>query len=316
MSFNSLKGNDKVKETLKETIKSNKILHSYLFVGQEGVGKSLFAKEFAKMILCKNKDTNENDNCDCESCSKYKTNNHPDFMILNSEDNSIKIAQIRKLIEDIYQKPIVSEKKVYIINDCNKMTVEAQNSLLKTLEEPPKYIVIILISSNESMLLNTIKSRCSKIQFENIPEEEIIQYIRENDNEEIKNIKLSEDILKMSNGSIGRLLKVTKNIEEYNKVEIFMNSFLNKKIKSKIDFIKEANILYKSKDIIIDLLDYINVILYSNTNNKENMIGILNSIMLIENTKVKLNANCNYDMCIDEVLLKMWEEINEKYNRS
>lgn len=175
--FQNLIGNEKVKEILIKTIHTKSIIHSYLFTGIEGVGKSLFAREFAKAILCENE---ENTPCDkCKSCMQFENSNHPDFMIINPDGNSIKIEQIRFLIEKISEKPIISEYKVYIINDSDKMTMEAQNSLLKTLEEPPEYAVLILITSNESKLLNTIKSRCTKIFFNAIEDKKIEEYIKE-----------------------------------------------------------------------------------------------------------------------------------------
>ena len=173
MSFEQILGNEEVKKYLRKNLEQNNILHSYLFLGTEGIGKLLLAKEFAKYILCLNKETS---NCVCKSCICYDGNNHPDFSIINEEGQTIKIEVIRPVVEKIIERPIVSSKKVYIINDADKMTDEAQNCLLKTLEEPPEFITIILISSNENLLLNTIKSRCMKIKFNNIPNKDLYDY--------------------------------------------------------------------------------------------------------------------------------------------
>jgi len=178
LSFENIVGNTKIKQELKNVANSNAVSHSYLFVGEEGIGKKQIAREFAKMILCLSQ---EKENCNqCDSCIKFISNNNPDFIEISEDGNSIKIAQIRELQEKIYQKPIVSSKKVVIIDNSEKMTEEAQNSLLKTLEEPPEYIVIILITSNENKLLNTIKSRCLKLSFVNIDSKEMIEYIDKN----------------------------------------------------------------------------------------------------------------------------------------
>ena len=117
------------------------------------------------IIVINNDNTNVIGNDNCSSCVKFNSSNNPDFVLIEQDGNSIKIAQIREMQENVYTKPIVSRKKVFIINDSDKMTEEAQNSLLKTLEEPPEYIIIILITANENKLLNTIKSRCLKISF-------------------------------------------------------------------------------------------------------------------------------------------------------
>ena len=102
-------------------------------------------------------------------------------MLIDAEDGkSIKIEQIRYMQEKIAEKPIASNKKVYIINNSDTMTKEAQNCLLKTLEEPPEYAVIILVLANENNMLNTIKSRCTKIMFNPLSKEEIIHYFNSN----------------------------------------------------------------------------------------------------------------------------------------
>ena len=106
--------------------------------------------------------------------------NNPDISIILPEGNSIKTEQIRIMQSKILEKPIISEKKVYIIDDSQTMTVQAQNCLLKTLEEPPEYIIIILISNNENNLLETIKSRCTKISFRKIEPNILKNYLQEN----------------------------------------------------------------------------------------------------------------------------------------
>lgn len=310
MSFEKIIGNDKIKKELQEAVINNAISHSYLFVGQEGIGKKLFAKELAKMELC----LDNNNACDkCSSCIKFNSENNPDFAILNPDGNSIKISQIREMQENVYKKPIVSNKKVFIIDDSDKMTEEAQNSLLKTLEEPPEYIIIILITSNENKLLNTIKSRCLKINFNNIDTKDILQYISK---EQIMD-QPSSSLLTMCNGSIGKLIKINQNIEEYSEIEKNTNDFINGKIKNIVKMINQFDILYKSKEIIMDLLDYMIVIIYEYINkNKDYRKKFLNLISTIENTKIRLMSNTNYDMSIDDLLLKMWEEIDENYSRS
>jgi len=175
MIFNNIIGNEKNKELLKNIIDINNIAHSYMFVGKESIGKLLFAKEFAKAILCTSQETTCNI---CKSCIEFDTNNNPDFSILEPDGNSIKTDQIRELIKKVYEKPVVSNKKVYIINDSECMTKEAQNSLLKTLEEPPEYVTIILITSNENLFLPTIKSRCTKISFNRLTDNELASVLK------------------------------------------------------------------------------------------------------------------------------------------
>ncbi len=294
MSFERIIGNDKVKQFLNKAINENHILHSYLFSGIEGIGKKLFAIEFAKKILCiEQNDEQEN----CLSCLKFKSSNHPDFMILEPENNVIKIEQIRNMQEKISEKPIVSKKKVYIIVDSDCMTKEAQNCLLKTLEEPPEYATIILTTANESKLLNTIKSRCIKVKFNGLLENEINQYLKQN--EIVVN---EENYIKISQGSIGKLLDIKEDEDVYNQVNIVLENIDKNTL---IDILNKAEILYSQKDKIQEILDYINIYLY---NTKD--IRKINCIEYVEDTKRRLISNGNYDMCIDYLLLRMWERIN------
>lgn len=306
--FDDIIGNAKAKEILSSAIKTNNILHSYLFVGTEGIGKSIFAKEFAKMILCINKDKEACNNT-CESCIKFDNNNNPDFKIIKPDGNNIKIEQIRQMNSKIVEKPIIAQKKVYIINDSEKMTKEAQNSLLKTLEEPPQYVVIILICSKENELLNTIKSRCTKIGFSNLTNDEINKYLRKNNYEILEN-----NFLNLSQGSIKKAIEVISNKELYNNLEDLINNI--KKL-NKIEFIKNNEFLYKEKEKINEILEYINVLMYNQMKNSiENRLNYINCINIVEDTKKRLKANSNYDMCIDNLLFGIWEEFNEKHSRS
>ena len=303
MNFSNIIGNEEIKIFLDNLIKTNNVVHSYMFIGPDGIGKVLFAKEFAKMILCQ--DSNKACN-HCSSCIKFNSDNHPDFMIINSEDGkSIKINQIRFLQERISEKPIVSNRKVYIINDSDLMTVEAQNCLLKTLEEPPEFAVIILVLSNENKCLSTIKSRCTKIAFQKLRNSDLTQYANEN------NLEVNSSLLSASDGSISKLLNLQNNLEAYKQLDNIINAFSRDNI---VDIWNNADILYKSKDNINTLLEYLNTVFLERLKSTKES-KYIQSIKIIENTKNKLSSNANYDMCIDNLLLQIWEDFNESYNR-
>lgn len=309
MKFEEILGNDKIKKTLLEQINNNEIVHSYMFVGQEGIGKKIIAREFARKILCNSEKTKNCENC--ESCIKFRSENHPDFKIISPDGNYIKIAQIRNMQEDVYKKPIVSRKKVFIIDKADLMTEEAQNSLLKTLEEPPEYIVIILILSNESLLLNTIKSRCMKMNFINLSEELIKEYI--NKNALIENP--SENVLRLFNGSIGKIYKIKENLDLYMQAENLTKEIINKEIKSPITLLKKSEFIYKSKEYINNILEYMNIIIYSEISknierNNEISNEYFDLIEIIKNTVIKLRSNINYDMCIDEMIFNINERMS------
>lgn len=310
MSFNNIIGNDNIKSILNRSLKYNTIVHSYMFIGKQGIGKKLFAKEFAKMILCENFNGQECNNC--KSCLEFLSGNNPDFAYIEPEGKVIKIEQIRTMQTKIIEKPVNSNKKVYIINDADTMTKEAQNCLLKTLEEPPEYIVIILIVSNENNMLNTIKSRCMKISFEKINDKEIMKYLENYC--DIENI--NDTILKMCDGSIGKCLTVKDKIQEYKEIEKIFSKIVENHNGSIINILNCSELLYKNKENINEYLDYINVILYEySKKDLHNSIQYINSIKIVEKTKQRLLSNSNYDMCIDYLLFNIWEEINEKNSR-
>ena len=301
MSFEKIIGNNKIKNELIKAFRTNSIAHSYIFSGQYGIGKKQIAIEFAKMILCLNKD---NAPCgECKSCLELENDNNPDFNIIKP-DGKIKIDQIRQMLEKVYEKPIISDKKVYIIDDAETMTVEAQNCLLKTLEEPPEYIVIILITSNESNLINTIKSRCLKLTFNPLENSEIKQYLEKNF--DFQNV--SETMLEIFEGSIGKALKVKEKQELYNNIETTLSNF---SCESVIDLINNATEIYKGKENINEILEYFNIYFLKKAKEEYNNASkYVKAIEIVEDTKKRLVYNSNYDMTIDNLLINIWEGLN------
>ena len=296
--FEDIIGNQQVKEELTKIIEEEKILHSYMFVGIEGIGKQMIAKKFAQMILCTN---GGRKGCNtCKSCIEFTSNNNPDFLYIEPDGNNIKIEQIRYLRRKIQEKPIISNRKVYIINDADKMTTEAQNCLLKTLEEPPEYSTIILIGSNQNLFLNTIKSRCMIISFKPIEAELIKKYLEE----KYEMFNTSSSMLETFQGSIGKAIILKDKKEQYEKIEMMIKNLDKKDI---IDILNLGEEIYKSKDDIIDILEYINVILLKLAKEEAKYVKCIN---IVEDTKKRLKQNANYDMCIDNMILNMWEEVN------
>ncbi|MBQ2836302.1 MAG: DNA polymerase III subunit delta' [Clostridia bacterium] len=289
--FDNILGNEKNKNILEKSIKLNKFSHSYIFWGIEGIGKKLIAKEFAKNILC----LEQKENCNCKSCIEFDSNNNPDFQLIEPNEGKVRIEQVREMQRKIAEKPIISNKKIYIINDADTMTTEAQNCLLKTLEEPPEYITIILICTNEENLLSTIKSRCTRMHFDSIDTEEIRRYIKQNFPEQ----EISQNIIKLSQGSIGKTIKLNENKDIYENIEKILLNMQNKDL---IEIVQMSEEIYKTKDEISSILDYMNVILLKLS--KQN-IKYIKCIDIVEQTKKRLKANSNYDMCIDNLLFNM-----------
>ncbi len=289
--FEKIIGNKEIKIYLENTIKNKKIANSYMFIGNAGIGKKLIAREYAKNIMClKNAECNNQ----CDSCIKFDANSNPDYYEIIPENKKIKIDNIRQMQEGIIEKPIISNKKMYIIDDADLMTEESQNCLLKTLEEPPEYSVIILIVSNESKILPTIKSRCIKINFNILTQNELKQYLKvENKLNQYSESELN-NLIELLDGSLEKidtieerkknyeeLLRIAENLKKGNKLELFNNS----------------DTLYNQKDNILDILNYLNIILLKNQ--------MLDAIEVVEKTKQKILANNNYEMCIDYLIMNI-----------
>ena len=295
----NIKGNLKNRKELEQIVQTDNVLHSYLFLGQEGIGKKLIAKEMAKNILC----LTHKPDCTCKSCICFETNNHPDFTIINEEGENITIGQSRELIQTVYEKPILSSKKVYIINDADKMNKEAQNCLLKTLEEPPEYGCFILIAANQDMILNTIKSRCTKIVFDKLTTNELSQILEDR---KIETSNISEKMFNLFDGSIGKALNILEKKEIYEKVDNIVD-LINKQ--DKIDFLTKNKDAFV-KENIYEILEYCIVSLFYIGRTK-NDVKYINCVKYIQETINHLKRNSNFDMSIDNMLFDIWEEVNE-----
>ncbi len=298
MNFENIVGNDNIKKLLTEIIESKNISHGYMFLGVSGIGKFLFAKEFAKAILC-----SEQIGCNkCKSCIEFESSNNPDYQVIEPEENSIKIEQIRLMNNKICEKPIISNRKVYIINNADTMTKDAQNCLLKTLEEPPEYAVIILIGTNENAFLNTIRSRCVKINFNKIKDEELKKILME----KFEYSNITENMLKLFSGSIQKAINLKGKQELYSEIEQIFNNLENINI---IDLLNKKEILTKNKEEIINILEYINVLFFDKINTSSNNTRYIKAIEIVEDTKDRIKKNANLDMTIDNLLLNVWENV-------
>ena len=151
---------------------SNKLSHAYLFEGDDAQSMKHVAMEFAKLILC-------NSNQQCER--KIDTYNHPDFVYVSSEENTIKKEQIEQLVHRMNQLPIEGTHKVYIIEDFEKLTVQGENSILKFLEEPPENTIAILLSTKPEQILDTIHSRCQHVYFKPSDKQHFVDKLVEQD---------------------------------------------------------------------------------------------------------------------------------------
>ena len=217
MSIKEIFCQDKVIAVLQRALAANKVPHAYIFAGQEGVGKFKTAQEWARLLLCENPVV-ENDFADscglCRSCQLFDAGSHPDFnhvykeLVEFTRDNKgrktpvdLPIDVIREfLIEKVLTRPTVSKRKVFVVNEAERLNISSQNALLKVLEEPPEYCCIILLCTRMEKLLPTTKSRCQIVRFAPIAEDRIIEKLTEMGLEK----KRAQYFARLAQGSLGR----------------------------------------------------------------------------------------------------------------
>lgn len=293
MLFKEIDGQEKIKNYLIKSIIDNKLSQSYIFESAKDGEAYNMAIAFAQSIYCENFN---GDACGiCDSCKSVVSLNHPDLHIYNPYENKIKRENIDNLIDNVNRKAFYKDKKIFIINEAEKMNLPAANTLLKTLEEPVADIIIILIVKNTSSLLATIKSRCQIIKFRS---------------ENLSNIYITED-----------------SIARWNYLELFL-----KIVNSDTIVIYDLEKYFeKEKDninMILDLFElFLRDIAYILTNNtskiinqdrSEDLITVSKKFELkslskildgLQQLKLDVKGNVNYRFIVDNLVFIIQEEI-------
>jgi DNA polymerase-3 subunit delta' len=221
MSFKNVLGHSKPIELLKRAIKKDKVFHSYLFLGNEGIGKKYVALEFAKVLNCLQRGTEKEDACDrCPSCKKIDRSLHPDVLLIEPEGQTLKVDQVRQMQRDLAYRPYEGERRVCILTAADRMAPNMSNTLLKTLEEPPLHTVIILLANNPKLLLPTILSRCHPVRFHPLPIPLVSKWLVEQKglNEEEAHLLAS-----LSEGSPGKALEIQEEIRQVPREELLVS---------------------------------------------------------------------------------------------
>jgi DNA polymerase-3 subunit delta' len=218
MSFKDVLGHSRPIELLQRAIKNDKVGHSYLFLGDEGIGRKFVALQFAKAINCLEGGSEKGDACDhCISCKKIDQHLHPDVLFLEPEGQTLKVEQVREMHRDLAYRPYEGKRRVCILIAADRMAPNMSNTLLKTLEEPPLHTVIILLANNSRFMLPTILSRCHPIRFNPLPVQMVSKWLME-----CKGLSEEEAHLmaSLSEGSLGRALEIREEIQEVPREEL------------------------------------------------------------------------------------------------
>ncbi len=325
--FKDIIGQSQIKEHLQSAMKTGKISHAYIINGERFSGKEYIARVFAMSLQCEKEETEP---CQiCHSCKQALSDNHPDIIrITHEKPGSIGVDDIRKQINgDVYIKPYSSPYKIYIMNEAEKMTVQAQNALLKTLEEPPAYTVIILLTTNISSMLQTILSRCVILNMKPVADNLVKKFLMEE--MEIPDYK-AEVCVAFARGNIGKA-KLLASSEDFEKVKEEALSLLRyiheMDITEMIAAIKKITEYKLNVDDYLDILSiwYRDVLLYKATNNPNQLVfreeisnirkeadrtsyeGIEKIIGALQKAKSRLDANVNFDLTMELLFLDMQE---------
>ncbi len=201
--FTDIWGYEEVKNHFQSALRMNKVSHAYIIEGEQGMGKKLIANTFAKTLQC---EQHGEDACDaCQSCLLFDTGNHPDVIhVVATKKTGIGVDDIREQVNsDVHIKPYVFDYKIYIIHDADKMSIQAQNAMLKTIEEPPSYVRFLLLASHSHPFLPTVLSRCVMIKLKPIGRDVVGDYLE-------KEMQVPDYQAKLfsafSRGNIGRAL--------------------------------------------------------------------------------------------------------------
>jgi DNA polymerase III subunit delta' len=324
--FHKIAGHESIKEHLQNAIKAGKVSHAYIFHGEEGMGKKELACAFAKTLQC---ETGENMSCNhCKSCIQADSGNHPDMIWVTHEKASIGVDDIRLQVNsDIQVKPYSSPYKIYLIDDAEKLTEAAQNALLKTIEEPPEYAVILLLVSNISVILPTILSRCIQLNLKPVDKTVIKEYLMEQHH--IPDY-MAEIAANFSGGNVGKatkyassetfekmkedVLHILKYIDEMELYEVVSGLKTISSGKASIEDEIDLMILWYRDVLMFKATEDPNLLLYkdeiqfikkqANTRSYE---GIEKIMSAMEKAKIRLKANVNFDIAIELMLLTIKE---------
>lgn len=326
VDFNQIIGHETLIEHMKSAIKMDKISHAYIIEGDYDSGKMMLATAFAKALQC---EEHKEEPCNqCTSCLQTDSHNQPDIFYVNHEKpTSIGIGDVREQINGSMQiKPYSSKYKIYIVDEAEKMTIEAQNAILKTIEEPPAYGIIFLLTTNALKLLPTILSRCVVLRVKPVKDDLI--------KEHLKTLGITgeqaEFAVKFAMGNVGKAIRVatSEEFQEIKKDCIHLLKYVyDMEVYELIAYMKE---LTKYKLEIYDYLDFIlmwyrDILMLKATGNANGLIyqeeymalkergqkssyeGIQKIIEELEKAKERLHANVNFELTMELLWLTIKE---------
>lgn len=255
MLFEGLYGQTEIKKILTDMIEGDRVGHAFVFCGPDGIGRKSFAKAFAGALMCAGRKTGSAQPCgSCTGCILMQNGTNPDFVLIQEEDGkaTLGVETVRRMQESLATAPEYGTKKVYVIDHAERLTVQAQNALLKTIEEPPEYAVVILICSNISLLIDTVRSRVVRLDFSRNRDGEVLEALRahcgvvpEHD---------AEMICAYADGIIGRALVNPENFDTFRQLRERVLTVLEMLPGAKSEFLLEMSALFEKNQAYKEFL--------------------------------------------------------------
>ncbi len=326
-SFRDIVGHEQIIRQLQNGIRQKKVSHAYLFCGETGSGKRLMADAFAKTLLC---EAGGIEACGtCKSCKQAESGNQPDLRAVVREKASLGVSEIREQVtSDAQIKPYSSAYKVYIIDEADKLTEEAQNALLKTIEEPPEYAVFLLLATKREALLPTVLSRCVTISFYPVETGKIRKFLMEK--RKLPDY-VAQNAAAFSGGLIGRAILFAESEDFFNLRQDVLTLVKNIDAFSMAEITEQVKKFAAQKEILSDALNmmalwYRDVLLYKATRNvnfllysdeseaimaraeKQSYEKLQGVVDRMEQLKQRLKANVNTEMALELLFLFMKED--------
>jgi len=324
VKFDDIAGQKEIISSISSQLAGGEVGHAYVFTGPEGIGKRTMARIFSSSLLCSER--NGSDACGrCKSCRLFDSGSNPDYKVIEPEGNSISIDEIREMQGDIIIRPLYSDKKVYVIIDADKMTVQAQNCLLKTLEEPPEYAVIIMTTANYHALLETIRSRAQRYSFKKNTPDEIRSVLTARFGPDIPDMDF---YVSYCDGIIGTAVKLAES-GEFKRLRDETISLAIKLSRSQLSDALDAYGFFESnKDSISHILDillliYRDLMIAVQTGNQKLLINsdkkdiifnnihnftthkLAENIEAVETARSQLKYNANFQLAMEVMLMKL-----------
>ncbi len=322
--FSEIMGHDDIKEHLQQAIQEDKPFHAYIFQGEVGCGKETVAKTFAAGLQCTSDEVRP---CGvCPSCKQIESRNQPDVCIVKRELSSIGVDDVReKIVSPMQIRPYNSPYKIFIVPESEKMTEAAQNALLKTIEEPPEYGIIILLTSNIDSLLPTIQSRCMKLDFRPLTMATVERYLI--DRYDATDYR-AKTCAVFAQGNLGKAIRYMESEDFEDKKNKTMYLLKNIKTLEIPDAMEVLHEIGEKGDEIRDYIDlmilwYRDILVFKATNNINPLIfqGEIHAISAaassldyekieeiltaFDKAKMRLKANVNFDVAMELMLLTM-----------